>query len=97
MAFTIPNNLLEHRRERAAAYCQSYKAILTACAAEGDPVTGLSPDYLKAVERFRRAAEELEIASEAIRRFPITEYWRLEKEIKAKKALALERGRSEVA
>ena len=97
MAFTIPNDLLERRRERVAAYCQSYKAILAAISAAGNFSNGPSPDYLKAVEGFRQAAHELGVVEEAIRRYPIVEYWRRERESAQKRALALESRRRETA
>jgi len=88
MDFVIPDDLLDRRDKCIDPYCRSYEAILAACRASGNNGAGPSPDYLEAVSNFRLAVEELEVAEEAIRRFPQLEYVRLKRENEKKKALA---------
>ena len=97
MYFVIPEDLLDRRDQYIAPYCRSYEAILAACRAAKDHGTGPSHDYPRAVESFRRAAEELEVAEEAIRRFLDLEFTRLKRENGKKRSLALKDERREIA
>lgn len=91
MEIFIPDYLTDRRIECAGRYREAYAALVNTCSRPGNAEPGATRERAEAVERLRKAAEELERVEEAIRRYRITESERLARE--NRKKLELDRKR----